>query len=77
MGVTDAAEPAPKIPRKCGGQPGCDSVAIENRPDVLGPEKFFPEEARQNFPPGVAAGLAWTEAGGETLSLAACLTRRT
>jgi ATP-dependent Lon protease len=35
--------------------------------DLLGPEKFFLEDARQELQPGVAAGLAWTEAGGEVL----------
>jgi ATP-dependent Lon protease len=35
--------------------------------DLLGPERFFEESARRELPPGVAAGLAWTEAGGEVL----------
>ena len=35
--------------------------------DLLGPEKFFLEDARQQLEPGVAAGLAWTEVGGEVL----------
>jgi ATP-dependent Lon protease len=35
--------------------------------DLLGPERFFLEEARRELPPGVATGLAWTEAGGEVL----------
>jgi ATP-dependent Lon protease len=34
---------------------------------LLGPERFFAEQARQELPPGVAAGLAWTEVGGEVL----------
>ncbi len=33
----------------------------------LGPEPFFTSERRQNLTPGVAAGLAWTEQGGEVL----------
>ena len=40
---------------------------------MLGPEKFFPERARKTLPPGVATGLAWTEAGGEVLSIEALL----
>src|SRR5690606_38510984 len=41
--------------------------------DVLGPEPFFQEEARRLSPAGVAAGLAWTEAGGEILYVEAAL----
>ena len=33
----------------------------------LGSERFMPEEARKNLPPGVATGLAWTPAGGDVL----------
>ncbi|MBM3737840.1 MAG: endopeptidase La [Acidobacteria bacterium] len=47
------------------------------RPDdlleLLGPEPFTPEEARKNSPPGVATGLAWTEAGGDVLYIEALL----
>ena len=35
--------------------------------EMLGPERFLPERARQKLPIGVATGLAWTEAGGEVL----------
>ncbi|MEX2307313.1 MAG: endopeptidase La [Pirellulales bacterium] len=35
--------------------------------DLLGPERFFREKALRAKRPGVAAGLAWTEAGGEVL----------
>ena len=35
--------------------------------DMLGPEKFFEEDVREALTPGVAAGLAWTQAGGEVL----------
>ncbi len=35
--------------------------------ELLGPERFFPERARKHSPPGVAAGLAWTETGGDVL----------
>jgi ATP-dependent Lon protease len=44
-------------------------VAIQ--PDLLGEwlgsERFMPEEARKNLPPGVATGLAWTPTGGDVL----------
>jgi ATP-dependent Lon protease len=41
--------------------------------ELLGPERFAPERARQDVPPGVATGLAWTEAGGEVLYVEANL----
>ena len=40
---------------------------------ILGPERFFEEQARRELPPGVAAGLAWTEAGGDVLYIEAAL----
>jgi ATP-dependent Lon protease len=39
--------------------------------DLLGPEHFVPEDARKDMPAGVAAGMAWTEAGGEILYIEA------
>jgi len=41
--------------------------------DMLGPERFFMEETRHQLPPGVATGLAWTEAGGDVLYVEATL----
>ncbi|MGB0910202.1 MAG: endopeptidase La [Nitrospirales bacterium] len=35
--------------------------------DMLGIERFMPEEGRKELPIGVATGLAWTEAGGDVL----------
>jgi ATP-dependent Lon protease len=34
---------------------------------LLGPERFFDEDLRARLQPGVAPGLAWTEAGGTVL----------
>ena len=48
-------------------------VKIEDLPEMLGPERFFPEQARKELPPGVATGLAWTESGGEVLYVEATL----
>jgi ATP-dependent Lon protease len=39
--------------------------------EMLGPERFFLERAREQLPPGVATGLAWTETGGEVLYIEA------
>jgi ATP-dependent Lon protease len=41
--------------------------------DLLGPEPFVREEIRKDLPPGVATGMAWTEAGGEVLFVEASL----
>ena len=38
---------------------------------LLGPERFFAEQLRKEFPAGVATGLAWTEAGGDILYIEA------
>jgi ATP-dependent Lon protease len=40
---------------------------------MLGPERFLAEQARKELPPGVATGLAWTEAGGDVLYVEATL----
>jgi ATP-dependent Lon protease len=45
-------------------------------PDLLGPEKFKRERLRDSLQPGVAAGLAWTEAGGDVLYVEAALTQK-
>jgi ATP-dependent Lon protease len=54
-----------------------NSQAVQIQPSdlekLIGPERFFMEEARQDSPPGVAAGLAWTEAGGDVLYIEAVL----
>lgn len=39
--------------------------------DLLGPGRLFAEQARKQLPPGVATGLAWTEAGGDVLYIEA------
>ncbi len=43
------------------------TIASEDLAEMLGPERFFIEKLRQTLPPGVATGLAWTEAGGDVL----------
>lgn len=54
---------------------GAESVVVrvEDLQDLVGDERFFPEEARPELQPGVAAGLAWTPMGGEILYVEAAL----
>jgi ATP-dependent Lon protease len=56
---------------------GESAASVEIKPeqlaDLLGPERISPEQARKTVPPGVATGLAWTEAGGDVLYIEAAL----
>jgi ATP-dependent Lon protease len=49
------------------------TVRPDDLADLLGPERFFQEQARKILPPGVATGMAWTETGGEVLYVEATL----
>src|SRR5207244_4962451 len=65
---------ARKIARRFAeGQTSPVTVRPEDLSELLGPERFHLERARQHLPPGVATGLAWTEAGGEVLYVEASL----
>jgi ATP-dependent Lon protease len=65
---------ARKIARRFAeGQAKTVTVRPEDLAELLGPERFFLEQARKELPPGVATGLAWTEAGGEVLYVEASL----
>ena len=44
--------------------------------ELLGPERYRSEQARTGLTAGVAAGLAWTEAGGDVLYVEATLTQK-
>ena len=55
------------------GKPGPVEIKKEELTDLLGPERFSPEQARKDVPAGVATGLAWTEAGGDVLYIEAAL----
>jgi len=49
------------------------TVRPEDLQEMLGRERVFPERVRKQLPPGVATGLAYTEAGGDVLYLEATL----
>ena len=49
------------------GQIGKAVIEPDELADLLGSERFSPELMRKNLAPGVATGLAWTEAGGDVL----------
>jgi ATP-dependent Lon protease len=49
------------------------TVDAANVKEYLGGPRFYPESAREELPPGVATGMAWTEMGGEVLFIEATL----
>jgi ATP-dependent Lon protease len=57
--------------KKGQGHETGDSVSPESLREYLGPERYFPEVAMRTSRPGVATGLAWTEAGGDILFIEA------
>jgi ATP-dependent Lon protease len=59
--------------RNAEGETAPMIVRVDNLADLLGPERFSPEQARKDLPPGVATGLAWTESGGDVLYVEATL----
>ncbi len=59
---------ARKVARRfASGETQPVTIGPEDVSDLLGPERFFLEQARQELPAGVSTGLAWTEAGGDVL----------
>jgi ATP-dependent Lon protease len=64
---------ARKVALKVAQGDNIDKVTI-TAADVkgyLGAPRFYPEEARNELPAGVATGMAWTEMGGEVLFIEA------
>jgi hypothetical protein len=67
---------ARKVARRFAeGHAGPVTVSPDDLPDLLGPERVRPERFRKELQPGVATGLAWTEAGGDLLYIEASLLR--
>jgi ATP-dependent Lon protease len=59
--------------RRVQGETGTLHVARDDLKSLLGAERMREERSRDELRPGVAAGLAWTEAGGEVLYIEAVL----
>ena len=55
------------------GETGKVVVSKDDVKAYLGGPRFYPEEARQELPAGVATGMAWTEMGGEVLFIEATM----
>jgi ATP-dependent Lon protease len=77
-GVRDLERMAARVARKVArmvaqGETQPITVSPENLGEMIGPERFFLEQARTILEPGVATGLAWTEAGGDVLYVEASL----
>lgn len=49
------------------------TITAQDVKAYLGAPRFYPEEARQELPAGVATGMAWTEMGGEVLFIEATM----
>jgi ATP-dependent Lon protease len=55
------------------GETSAVRIEAEDLLELLGPEQFFLEQAREELPPGVSTGVAWTESGGDVLYVEATL----
>jgi ATP-dependent Lon protease len=65
---------ARKVARRFAeGHTGPVTVRPEDLTELLGPDRFHQERAREHSAPGIVTGLAWTEAGGEVLYIEATL----
>ena len=69
-----AAVPLPPVPGDTSSP--VHLVHGDDIPDFLGPARFKPEPPFRTSRPGVATGVAWTEAGGDVLFIEASLLPR-
>jgi ATP-dependent Lon protease len=77
-GVRQLERTVGRIARKAAlriaqGQAERVGVGVDDVKELLGPPRFYPEEARKELPTGVATGMAWTEMGGALLFIEATL----
>ena len=54
-----------------------DTITEDDIHEYLGPDKFFSETSEQIREPGVAVGLAWTQAGGDIIFVEAAKMKHT
>lgn len=59
-----------------GEAPFTAEIDVDSISTLLGPEKFVRDPFRSTLTSGVAAGLAWTEVGGDVLYVEATLTSK-
>lgn len=59
--------------RFASGENQTVAIDVNDLSELLGPALFIRDRQRQELPPGVAIGLAWTETGGEVLYIEATL----
>jgi ATP-dependent Lon protease len=65
---------ARKVARRIAeGHSEAVTIRAEDLQELLGPERVRPERHRLALQPGVATGLAWTEAGGDVLYIEASI----
>ena len=57
-------------------QESAAAITVDDLPTLLGPDKFKTDRQRENMAPGIAPGLAYTEAGGDVLYVEATLTHK-
>ena len=57
-------------------QESAAAITVDDLPALLGPDKFKTDRQRENMAPGIAPGLAYTEAGGDVLYVEATLTHK-
>lgn len=70
-----ARKRARQVLEKHNGEP-LPPITAERLTNLIGPMRFQSDKGRESLPAGVAAGLAWTEAGGDVLYIEAILTHR-
>jgi ATP-dependent Lon protease len=58
------------------GEPATAPLGPDMLRELLGPERFKRDRYREVMTPGVAAGLAWTETGGDVLYVETSLTQK-
>jgi len=70
-----ARKRARQVLEKHNGEP-LPAITADRLTQLIGPMRFQSDKGRDSLPAGVAAGLAWTEAGGDVLYIEAILTHR-